>query len=138
ALFCSTATGQDAAANRDAAGRDAGSRDAAGRDVEQFVLHSVKAVGDVVGENLRLKVELRAESASDDLVRIPLRFDEAILTERPRVGDIQADVKDEGPRGGYAWYVRGKSRPWQLTLEALVPLRVAAGETVLRLAFPQA
>ncbi len=112
------------------------------RAAEPYTLHSVKAVGEVVGENLRLKVELRAESASEDVVRIPLRFDEAILTEHSLAGGGEPNVKDEGARGGYAWYLGpragGKARTWQLSLDMVVPLRVAAGETHLRLAFPQA
>ncbi len=119
---------------RDAAGQESASP----RAIEQYTLHSVKATGDVVDENLRLTVELHAEAASDDLVRIPLRFDEAILTRQSLAAGGQPDVKDEGARGGYAWYIRGKSRPWHLKLEMLVPLRVAAGETVFRLVFPQA
>jgi hypothetical protein len=113
---------------------------------EPFILHGFQAEGTIEGSHARLVIRLRAEALTDELVRIPLRLDQCILTEQKFSGDARQylkdeavrDAKDERHRGGYAWYLQGKGKVCDLTLTALVPVRIVGGETQLQLTAPEA
>jgi hypothetical protein len=104
---------------------------------ERFIVHHIRAEGSAQGKNVKLTIQLQAESTTDDLVRIPLRLDECILTEQKFTGEAKQYLKDEGSRGGYAWYLQGKGKSCQLELSALLPLRIAANEMQFRFTAPQ-
>lgn len=92
------------------------------------------------GEQAELTVQLALQIRDESWVRVPLRFDLALLREPPQYkGPGEHFLHYEADGEGYVGWFRGQSdQPHELTLKFLVPLSTAGDETRLKFTAPRA
>jgi hypothetical protein len=106
----------------------------------RYSLERIAAAGTADKTHAELTVHIEAVVQDDDWVRIPLRLDGALLRGGVQYkGSGRQFVQYEGPRAGYACWIRGQpDSRHKLTLTLLVPLETVGEATRLRLYIPRA
>lgn len=106
----------------------------------RFSLQRVSIVGRAEARVAALTVVIDIVVNSDEWVRVPLRFDRAMLRE-PVVykGPGEQFTHFEGPDKGYVSWIRGDGeQPRQLTLKLAVPVTSTGRKHGLKMAVPRA
>jgi len=106
----------------------------------RFSLQDVSVTGTAGAEHADVTVNCRVQLREDRWVRVPLRFDQAVLREPAGYkGPGEQDLQFEADGEGYVSWIRGQAnQQHELTLKMLVPLVVAGDETRLKLLIPRA
>ena len=105
----------------------------------RYTLQQVSARGTATADHADLTVNVRIVLREDQWVRVPLRFDAALLREPAtyRGPGEQSLSFEEGE--GYVSWIRGQAgQQHELTLKFLVPLTTSGDDTRLRLTGPRA
>ena len=106
----------------------------------RYSIQSISAAGTAGEDYVQLTVHLQLLVREEDSVRVPLRLDQAVLTEPPQhEGSGEHVLLFEQDGEGYVSWIRGGSAgQHRLTLKMLVPLHRVGEETRLRLRAPRA
>ena len=117
---------------------------AAGAVRPAFRLDRMVVSGEAVGKVARLTFQFQVTLFGNDKqekkwVRVPLRLAGAALEKAEYQGEgEQFLIFDEADGEYVSWFRSETEKPHTLTLQALVPLEQAAGQTKLKLAAPRA
>ncbi len=106
----------------------------------RFSLQRVSMVGRVEGRVAALTVVIDVVVNSDEWVRVPLRFDRAMLREPAAYqGPGEQFTHFEGPDKGYVSWIRGNGeQPRQLTLKLAVQVTSTGRKHGIRMSVPRA
>jgi len=107
----------------------------------RYSLQQMLASGNVnAAGRVELNIQFRIMVREDQWTRIPLRLDEAVLSEAAQYqGPGEHFLSFEGEGAGYVAWIRGAAgQQHQMTLKMLVPLTLIGQETRLRLLAPRA
>jgi hypothetical protein len=104
-----------------------------------FALEQMSITGRAAGDRAELVVRLKVRTDEERWVRVPLRLDQAVLSE-PAAYEGKGKQFVHYPPGGegyVAWLDGQGERAHQLTLKVLVPLVELGGATRLKLFLPR-
>jgi len=105
-----------------------------------YNVQRVSATGKAEAKHVELTVVVEVLLRRNDWVRVPLRFDGAILREPAEYGGTDEGFVELGEDGeGYVGWIRGEmEKAHSLTLKLLMPLAGTAEQPRLRLLMPKA
>ena len=105
----------------------------------RFTLQQVSARGTAMADHADLTVNVRVLLREDQWVRVPLRFDGALLREPATYRGPGEQSLSFDEQEGYVSWIRGQAgQQHELTLKFLVPLTTAGDDTRLKLTAPRA
>jgi hypothetical protein len=99
---------------------------------------TIQGTADQRQADFTIGISVRVQS--EGWIRVPLRFNDAVLRESPKhqgEGEFFLEYEKEG--GGYVWFLKGPADKLQtLTLHMTVPIREVGNESRLSLQMPRA